>query len=171
MPTDRSHGFAPIIGDCPRALVLGTLPSEASIACGQYYGHARNAFWPIVGALFGFDPALPYGERTVALAAAGLAVWDVLAAARRIGSLDSAIEASTETPNDIAGLLVTHRSIRCVFLNGGKAEALYRRYVVAAGTVDLPFVRLPSTSPAFAAMHAQTKLARWRQAFAAANLL
>jgi TDG/mug DNA glycosylase family protein len=41
-------------------LILGSLPNVASLANRQYYGHPRNAFWAIMGGLFGAGPELPY---------------------------------------------------------------------------------------------------------------
>ncbi len=46
------RGFDPIVGPGARVLVLGTIPSARSLELGQYYGHSRNAFWPIMQALF-----------------------------------------------------------------------------------------------------------------------
>ena len=171
MADDLSHGFAPLLGATPRALVLGSLPSDTSIARAEYYGHPRNAFWPIVSGLLGFDGALPYRDRVQALVECGVAVWDVLAAARRCGSLDAAIEAPTEQANDIAGLVREHPSIRRVLLNGGKAETLYRRHIVRPGRLDVPYQRLPSTSPAYAALNLAAKKSHWREGFVAAGLL
>jgi len=56
-------GFAPVAGRAPRVLILGSMPSAASLAAGQYYALPRNAFWPIMGALFGAAPDLPYAQR------------------------------------------------------------------------------------------------------------
>ncbi len=52
----RVSGFPPIAAVDARALILGSLPSVASVQAHQYYGHPRNAFWPIMGSLFGSDP-------------------------------------------------------------------------------------------------------------------
>ncbi|RME80791.1 MAG: DNA-deoxyinosine glycosylase, partial [Zetaproteobacteria bacterium] len=35
----RITGFAPIVGGSPRVLILGTMPSPASLAAGFYYAH------------------------------------------------------------------------------------------------------------------------------------
>ena len=165
--TDDSavRGFAPILGRRPRVLILGSMPSEASLAARQYYGHPRNAFWWIMGQLVGAGPDLPYEQRAQRLRDAGIALWDVLESCRRHGSLDAAIERASERPNDVPALLRREPQIRAVFLNGGAAEALFRRHhraqLVQLGRT-LRVRRLPSTSPAHAARSARDKLAAWR---------
>jgi TDG/mug DNA glycosylase family protein len=61
------------------------------LKAGQYYAHSRNAFWPIMGELFGAGPSLPYLERVARLQSAGVALWDSLQACVRPGSLDASI--------------------------------------------------------------------------------
>lgn len=163
-PTDDAltQGFPPILGEAPRVLILGSLPSVASVKAGQYYGHPRNAFWPIMGSLFGFDARALYAERCAALIANGVAVWDVLQAAERPGSLDAAIRRDSERVNDFAALFASHPSLTHVFFNGSAAEQLFRRHVTAAGQ-GMTTIRLPSTSPA----HASMTLAGKREAWAA----
>ncbi|NTW44035.1 MAG: uracil-DNA glycosylase family protein, partial [Anaerolineaceae bacterium] len=56
-------GFAPIVSSVASELILGSMPSEASLSRQQYYGHPRNAFWPIMSALFASDPSLSYQRR------------------------------------------------------------------------------------------------------------
>ena len=46
------EGFEPIISIDASILILGSMPSTTSINLQQYYGHPRNAFWPIMSALF-----------------------------------------------------------------------------------------------------------------------
>ena len=45
-------GFPPIAAPDARVLILGTMPSEASLQKQQYYGYGRNACWPILYALW-----------------------------------------------------------------------------------------------------------------------
>ena len=166
---DVARSFPPIAGPDAWALVLGSMPGVASLEAAQYYAHPRNAFWPIMGELFGAGPELPYAARCERLTAAGLAVWDVLQECRREGSLDTSIDRASERPNKIADFLANHPSVRLVAFNGQKAETAFRRHVLPAlpeSTAErIDSVKLPSTSPAHAARSLEEKLAAWREAF------
>jgi hypoxanthine-DNA glycosylase len=150
-------------------LVLGSMPSVASLAAGEYYAHPQNQFWRIVGELYGFDPAAPYRRRTQALRLAGIALWDVVASCARPGSLDADIDERSIIVNYFTGLLATHPQIRRVCFNGRKAEAAWRRYVLRdlPQTRELGYELLPSSSPAHAGMSYPRKLTAWRRALTA----
>lgn len=154
------HGLAPIVGAAPHTLILGNMPSVMSLAAGQYYGNPRNAFWRITGEVFGFDADAPYPERCAELTARGVAVWDVLRLCRRAGSLDSAVEPDSMTPNDFGAFFALHRDIATVLFNGAAAEKNFTRLVTGP---KLRYRRLPSTSPA-QTMSYRDKLAAWREA-------
>lgn len=156
------RSFAPIAAPDATILILGSMPGIASLEAGQYYAHPRNAFWPIMGALYGAAPDLPYTERVARLIANGVAVWDVLQACEREGSLDSSIRA--EVPNDFAAFFSSHPDIRCVGLNGGKAAATFRKFAAASLPPGAVAHILPSTSPAHAARSFEDKCALWRAA-------
>jgi hypoxanthine-DNA glycosylase len=162
----KLQGLPPIASPAARLLVLGSFPGAASLAAQQYYAHPRNAFWPIVGALWGIDLATrPYAQRVAEARRRGLAVWDVYAACRREGSLDSAIEGAE--PNDLAALVARLPRLRVIAHNGGES-ARAMRITRALGP---PVHRLPSTSPANAGWTFERKLAAWRVAFDEAGLL
>ena len=167
-----AEGFPPVEPRRARVLILGSLPGAESIRRGEYYGHPRNAFWPIMGGLYGAGPDLPYPQRLKKLAARGIILWDVLRAAERKGSLDSAIHPRRAEPNDIPALLARHPDLRRIVFNGAAAERLFRRYAAAAcgdRLAGVDQVRLPSTSPAHASRSFEDKLALWRAALAAAR--
>lgn len=158
------RGFAALSDTSARVLVLGSMPGVASLQLGQYYGHRRNAFWPIMGAVFGFDAGAIYAQRVAALLAHGVAVWDVLAACERRGSLDADIARASIMANDFSGFFDRHRQIRRVCFNGAMAESLYRRHVLprVGRQPSLDFLRLPSTSPAHAGMTMAEKRVAWQ---------
>ena len=159
------NGFPPIAAPDARVLVLGSMPSVASLNAQQYYGHERNTFWPIMGRLFGAWPELPYDERQRVLCDHGVAVWDVLGECYREGSLDTSIEPESESANDFATFFGEHPRIKAVFFNGSKAEAAFRRHVlpiVAELGREFHYTRLPSTSPAHAGRTFEQKLTAWR---------
>jgi hypoxanthine-DNA glycosylase len=167
---ELSIGFAPIARGRPRVLVLGSLPGRKSLEMGQYYAQPQNGFWRIMGALFGAGPSLPYPERLERLIANRVAVWDVLAAGERDGSLDSAIVPASVVVNDFGGFFARHADIGLVCFNGAKAADLYRRRVapvLAVQFASLPFLVLPSTSPANASVPFAAKLASWSAALSA----
>ena len=141
------------------------MPSEASLEVGQYYGLPRNAFWRIMGELFDAGPDLKYQERLRIVKSQGIAIWDVLAECVREGSLDASIDLSSAKTNDFASFFRRHRSIRRVFFNGSLAAQVYRRRVLPDVQMIAPYLshaRLPSTSPAMAALNFDQKLAAWR---------
>ena len=166
----RVRSFPPIEDGRARVLVLGSMPGAASLAAGQYYAHPRNLFWPILCDLLGADPGLAYAARTRLLKANGIALWDVLESCVREGSLDSAIEDSTVVANDFASFYRKHPRVSQVFFNGAKAESAYKRHVWATvRETGRPrkYMRLPSTSPAHAALSFEKKRDAWRTVVAA----
>ncbi len=154
------RSFPPAVSKGVRVLVLGSMPGVESLRQQQYYAHPRNAFWPIMGRLFGFSPALPYEQRLEALNRAGVALWDSLAGCERSGSLDSNIR--EPVPNDIPGLLEQYPEIHAVFCNGTASYQFLKKYHGPLfGRPDLVIRQLPSTSPAAAIYSFEQKLKCW----------
>jgi len=159
MTTPLLEGFPPVVDDIAELLILGSFPSVQSLATRQYYGNPRNAFWPIISELFGFDPNAPYETRLAALQSHGVALWDVLHKCRRVGSSDARIDLKSLVVNDFSQLFARYRSIERVYFNGRAAERLFGRLVDIE--VRVSYRLLPSTSPA-RAMRADQKLQAWR---------
>lgn len=156
------QGFDPIAAPDAQRLILGSMPGVASLEAGQYYAHGRNAFWPIMGELFGAGPEKPYAERQAILMENGVAVWDVLQLCRREGSLDANIKA--EVANDFSDFFATHPKIRRIALNGGKAATSFDKYAAVYSPAGAVSTAVPSTSPAYASMTFERKCELWRAA-------
>jgi hypoxanthine-DNA glycosylase len=163
----RVVGFPPIVRANARVLVLGSIPGVESLRQQQYYAHPRNLFWPLAGEILGLDSTAKYSIRIRQLAAAGIALWDVLASAHRPGSLDTRIAVGTAGANDFTAFLNRHSMIQRVCFNGRKAQQLFARLAAPQldGMRQLEFLTLPSTSPANAAISRDAKLRAWRAAF------
>jgi double-stranded uracil-DNA glycosylase len=158
MTEPMREGLPPVTGDGARVLILGSFPSERSLLSGEYYANRRNQFWPLLGAVFGFDADLPYAQRIAAVVQHRVALWDVVGSCRRVGSMDAKIDRKTLVVNDFDGLLATNPAIERVFVNGLTAFELFERHVATA----LPVVRLPSSSGAMTMSFAD-KLTRWAE--------
>lgn len=160
-------GFPAIAGHNARILILGSMPSIKSLEHQQYYAHPRNAFWPIMSKVFNFDKALSYEQRCNNLIKNHIAVWDSIKTCHRQGSLDQNIDSSSMTANDFSVFLLNHPDIEHILFNGAKAEQVFNNYVLT--TLDeqhanITRLRLPSTSPAHAAMNFEKKLESWKDA-------
>src|SRR5512137_1553800 len=150
-------GLPPIIDAQARVLILGSFPSPASLAAGQYYAHKQNQFWRILAAII--DQPLvemDYAAKQSAVKAAGIAIWDVYAECEREGSLDAAIR--NGVPNDFAALKKSAVAVRRICFNG-QAAAKFAPQLAALG---FDTVVLPSASPANASWSFERKLAAWR---------
>lgn len=152
------NSFPSISNNEAKVLILGTMPGVQSLKLNQYYGHDRNAFWKIVFTLFDEPFSIVYEDRKNLLLKNNIAVWDVLKACIRKGSLDSAIE--QEVPNDFNAFLEAHPHIEHIFFNGQQAAKYFRKYVTVSEKYTL--FTLPSTSPANAGMPFEQKLAAWQ---------
>jgi hypoxanthine-DNA glycosylase len=161
----NSYSFPPILGENPRILVLGSMPGIASLKAQQYYAHPRNAFWPIMARLCGFDIDQPYDKRCEQLTKEGIAVWDVLAACYRPGSLDQNIDETAIQTNDFNTLIADNPSIKRICFNGQKAAALFKKNVIPKINLKtIQCLTLPSTSPAHASKKFEEKLMNWQTA-------
>ena len=162
----QQTGFNLLGNNQARILILGSMPSVVSLQKQQYYAHSRNAFWRIMAALFNEGKPIPYHQAEQLLEAEGIAVWDVLKSCTRKGSLDSAIDKNSLEINDFVSLFERFTRIKYIFFNGGMAESLYKKHVYQALPIKFRsynYAKLPSTSPAYAAMPYKDKLAAWAE--------
>lgn len=136
--------------------MLGSFPSAASLAAGQYYAHPRNQFWPIMGRLIGEPLAeLPYAERARCLLAHRVGLWDVYGACERAGSADTAIR--NPEANAFARLRRQAPRLAAVAFNGSAAGRFWPLFEQAGFATRV----LPSTSPAHAGLSLERKLDQW----------
>lgn len=146
-----------------RVLVLGSIPGIRSLREQQYYAHPRNQFWPIIGHLLGINPDSPYVERLNGLTQSGVALWDVMKRCRRASSLDSDIDLTSVVINDFNSFFESHGKIQAILFNGTTAEKMFNKHFEGGRYREkFQLVRLPSTSPANAAMSYEQKLESWR---------
>jgi len=154
---EQITGFSPIVGQNPKILILGTMPSIASLRANEYYAHPGNAFWKILSAIKGIDCPADYKEKRSLIIDMKLALWDVCQACIRPGSADSDIR--NEIPNLIAELLADKPTIHTIIFNGQTAMKLYFRHMKKIEGITT--ITLPSTSPANTMPFVQ-KLEDWK---------
>ena len=154
----RLRGLPPIVDERARVLILGSFPSEASLAARHYYAHPQNQFWRLLAAVLDAPlTELDYAAKQHALRARGVAVWDVYGLCEREGSLDSAIREAQ--PNDFSCVTQIATSLRRVCFNGKTAGRFARGFAEQGLETRV----LPSSSPAYTLAFAD-KLAQWREA-------
>ncbi|MBB6636100.1 DNA-deoxyinosine glycosylase [Cohnella thailandensis] len=162
------HSFPPFADEQSRLLILGSMPGVRSLELSQYYGNPRNFFWRILYELLGegADRAAEasYEERLAFARRHGIAMWDVIEACERPGSLDSDIR--NAVPNEVPGLLRRYPGIRVIACNGTKSHSeLLKQYGDAPELRSRTVIRLPSSSPVptpkFRGL--EDRLAVWRE--------
>jgi hypoxanthine-DNA glycosylase len=153
---EPSQGVPPIVDAGVRLLVLGSLPGIQSLRAAQYYAHPRNGFWPLMAGVIGAPlVSLPYADRLAALLEHGVGLWDVVAEARRTGSLDAAMRDIVANP--LEELIRRLPRLQAIGFNGATAARIGRRTL---GPTGLTLIDLPSSSAAFTLSLAQ-KAERW----------
>lgn len=166
------HSFPFLAAADAEVLILGSMPGERSLRAQEYYAHPHNLFWEIMGTMCGTTRERPYAERLRALQRHRIALWDVARECQRHGSLDGNIRPASVVPNDFQELFAHAPRIRAVFFNGHAAEQLFMRLVAKALPPPqqelLAYTRLPSTSPAHAALSRAQKQDIWQRAILSA---
>lgn len=97
------HGLPPFIPHFCKILILGSMPSEASLKAGFYYAHPQNRFFRIIGDYLG-RPLSDLLSRQQALNELGIGLFDVIASCYRQGSLDKSIV--DPTVNNLTDILL-----------------------------------------------------------------
>lgn len=151
------HGFGPFYRPDSRILILGSFPSVKSREASFYYGHPQNRFWRVLAAVYHSDVPQSLPEKTAFLSLHQIALYDVIERCSIIGSADSTIEDVVVT--DLSPVLEASQIGNRIYTNGGKAYALYQKYMYPL--IGIPAVKLPSTSPANASYSLDRLIEEW----------
>ncbi|QIK79193.1 DNA-deoxyinosine glycosylase [Sphingomonas piscis] len=150
-------GLPPVAPNDATLFILGSLPGDASLAAQRYYAHPTNQFWRLLGSALDEPLAdLDYQQRLERLAGRQVGLWDVIASARRPGSLDQAIRDPEH--NALETLLDRFPQVRAVAFNG-TAAAKAGLPMLEGRTSGLHLITLPSSSAANTATFAAKSLA------------
>lgn len=152
------HPINPVYNKNSKILILGSFPSVKSREQGFFYGHPQNRFWKVVAAVYGSQVPVTIEEKRSFLLQHGIAVWDVIQSCEIVGSSDSSIR--DVVANDLS-VILDAADIRQIFVNGRKAEALYKKYI--GPQIGRDAVCLPSTSPANAAWSVERLVSEWKK--------
>ena len=158
------HPIEPVFDEDSKILILGSFPSVKSREEGFFYGHPQNRFWRVLSAVFEADMPVTVEEKKRFLLDNHIAVWDVIKSCDITGSSDSSIK--NVVPNDLK-LILDHAPIEKIFVNGKKAEQLYKRYIQP--DIGRKAVCLPSTSPANAAWSLEKLVEAWKREMKISN--
>lgn len=160
----RALGLPPRAGPSVRVLILGSFPGARSLRERRYYANEQNRFWRALAPLCDLTAAADYEARIAGVNARGIALWDVLHACRREGSLDQRIVRGSEEPNDLARVVESHAELRAILFNGRSVAEFFHRHQIPREfwpDLGLELLTLPSTSPAHAAMPAADVVRAW----------
>lgn len=152
------HPIAPVYNKDSKILILGSFPSVKSREQGFFYGHPQNRFWKVVATVYNCAAPSTVEEKRAFLLEQGIAVWDVIQSCEIVGSSDSSIKDAVA--NDLR-VILNAADIRQIFVNGRKAEELYKKYI--APEIGREAVCLPSTSPANAAWSVERLVSEWKK--------
>ena len=151
------HEIPPLYDAHAKILILGSFPSVKSREGHFFYNHPQNRFLRVLADVTGEETPGSIPEKRAFLLRNGIALWDVIASCEIQGSSDSSIR--NVVPNDIRPILET-ADIRQIYVNGGTAEKLYKKYIFPV--TGRTAVRLPSTSPAKAACSLEKLMEQWK---------
>lgn len=140
--SDIKYGFEPVFNEESKLLILGSFPSVKSRQIDFYYGNKQNRFWKTVCSFFGEDEPLTTEGKKEFLLRRKIALWDIVTECEIVGSQDTTIKNFK-----VANLkkVLQNSKISFIILNGSKAFDIFQKYYA---DLDVPYIKLPSTSPA-----------------------
>lgn len=140
--SDKIQGFQPVFDANSELLILGSFPSVKSRAVDFYYGNRQNRFWKMLSGYFGEEVREDVAAKREFVLRRHVALWDVVSECDIVGSSDASITgyAVAEIP-----AVLKAAPIRLILLNGAVA---YKIFCENFAEIGVPFLRMPSTSPA-----------------------
>ena len=153
----HSHEFEPVYNEESKVLILGTFPSVNSREQGFYYGHPQNRFWKLLAQICQCPVPESIEAKKKMLLDNHIAIWDVIASCKIVGSSDSSIK--DVVPTDLSRVLEA-ASIERIYANGATAAKLYEKY--QKDRTNREIIKLPSTSPANAAWNMERLYEAWK---------
>lgn len=135
-------GFEPVFDSESKALILGSFPSVKSRKVDFYYGNKQNRFWQTVSSFFGDEIPETRDDKIAFLKKRQIALWDIVVECEIVGSKDSTIKNFRVA--DLKNLLQNSK-ISFIMVNGNTA---FKIFCSKYADVGVPYIKLPSTSPA-----------------------
>lgn len=154
------HPIPPLFDKNSKILILGSFPSVKSREECFFYGHPQNRFWKVISRVLNEETPVTIQKKTEMMLKHRIAVWDVIHSCEIEGSADSTIK--NVVPNDL-GIILENADIERIYVNGKKAEAMYKKYTEKK--IGIKATVLPSTSPANAAWSEDRLFEEWKKIF------
>ena len=151
------HPIKPLYNSSSKILILGSFPSVKSREEGFFYSHPQNRFWRVMASVCSSEIPQTIQEKKRLILDNEFALWDVIHSCDISGSSDSSIK--NVAPNNI-GIILENSNVNRIFVNGKKAESLYKKYIEKQ--VGIEAVCLPSTSPANAQWNLEQLTDYWK---------
>ena len=151
------HPIPPLYDEKSQILILGSFPSVKSREECFFYGHPQNRFWKVIARVLDEKTPETIIEKKEMLLRHNIALWDVIYSCEIEGSADNTIK--NVVTNDL-GVILENSAIKTIYVNGKKAEAMYKKYTEMK--TGIKAVTLPSTSPANAAWSEDKLYNAWK---------
>lgn len=152
------HPIPPLYDENSEILILGSFPSVKSREERFFYGHPQNRFWKVIARVLNENFPETIQEKKNMILRHNIAMWDVIYSCEIEGSADSTIK--NVVPNDLS-VILENTKIEKIFVNGKKAEAMYKKYTEKK--TGIKAIVLPSTSPANAAWSEDRLFEEWKK--------
>lgn len=151
------HSFEPIINSESKILILGSVPSVASVAKGFHYMHPQNRFWKLLSALLSADFLnADAQEKRALLLQNKVALYEAIVKCEIYGSSDSKVKNIVPVYLE---KLIANTNIKKIFCNGTLAYKTALKYNF---TLADKIISLPSTSSANASYDFEKLKNSWK---------